>query len=74
LAVALSLHIWFSPPLTLGFALGSVILTYLLLVAVIDLEHRLILRPLSIAGLILAALAGIYVRGWQGTLIGGAVG
>ena len=74
LAVALSLHIWFSPPHTLGFALGSVVLTYLLLVAVIDLEHRLILRPLSIAGLILATLAGIYVRGWQSTLLGGAAG
>jgi leader peptidase (prepilin peptidase)/N-methyltransferase len=74
LAEGLSLFIWFSPPHTLGFALGLVVLTYLMLVAVIDLEHRLILRPLSIAGLILAALAGIYVRGWQSTLIGGAAG
>ena len=74
LAEALSLFIWFSPPHTLGYALGLVVLTYLLLVTVIDLEHRLILRPLSLAGLILAALAGIYVRGWQSTLIGGAAG
>lgn len=74
LTAALSIYIWLSPPQQLGFALGSAILTYLLLVAVIDLEHRLILRPLSIAGLILAALAGIYVRGWQSTFIGGAAG
>jgi len=74
LAEALSLFIWFSPPHTLGYALGLVVLTYLLLVTVIDLEHRLILRPLSLAGLILAALAGIYVRGWQSTLIGGMAG
>lgn len=74
LTAAISIYIWLSPPKQLGFALGSVVLTYLLLVAVIDLEHRLILRPLSIAGLILAALVGIYVRGWQSTLIGGAAG
>ena len=74
LAAALSVFIWFSPPHTLGYALGLLVLTYLLLVAVIDLEHRLILRPLSIAGLMLAAAAGLYVRGWQSTLIGGAAG
>jgi len=74
LAEALSLFIWFSPPHTLGFGLGLLVLTYLLLVTVIDLEHRLILRPLSIAGLILAALAGLYARGWLSTLIGGAAG
>ncbi len=74
LTAAISIYIWLSPPRQLGFSLGSVVLTYLLLVAVIDLEHRLILRPLSIAGLILAALVGIYVRGWQSTLLGGAAG
>ena len=74
LTAAISIYIWLSPPRQLGFSLGSVVLTYLLLVAVIDLEHRLILRPLSIAGLILAALVGIYARGWQSTLIGGAAG
>ena len=74
LAEALSLFIWFSPPHTLGFGLGLVVLTYLMLVTVIDLEHRLILRPLSLAGLILAALAGTSVRGWQSTLLGGAAG
>jgi len=74
LAEALSIFIWFSPPHTLGYALGLLVLTYLLLVTVIDLEHRLILRPLSIAGLMLAAAAGLYVRGWLSTLIGGAAG
>jgi leader peptidase (prepilin peptidase)/N-methyltransferase len=74
LAEVLSIFIWFSPPHTLGFTLGLLVLTYLLLVSVIDLEHRLILRPLSLAGLILAALAGISARGWQSTLIGGAAG
>lgn len=74
LAVALSFFIWFSPPHRLGFALGLMVLTYLLLVTIIDLEHRLILRPLSILGFVLAALVGFYARGWQSTLIGGAAG
>jgi len=74
LAEALALFTWFSPPHTLGFYPGFVLLTYLLLVAVIDLEHRLILRPLSIAGLLLAASVGFFARGWLETLVGGAVG
>jgi leader peptidase (prepilin peptidase)/N-methyltransferase len=74
LAEVLSIFIWFSPPHRLGFTLGLLVLTYLLLVTVIDLEHRLILRPLSLAGLILAALVGVYARGWQSTLLGGAAG
>jgi leader peptidase (prepilin peptidase)/N-methyltransferase len=74
LAEVLSIFIWFSPPHTLGFTLGLLVLNYLLLVTVIDLEHRLILRPLSLAGLILAALVGVYARGWQSTLLGGAAG
>jgi leader peptidase (prepilin peptidase)/N-methyltransferase len=49
-------------------------LTYLILIAVIDLEHRLVLRPLSVIGLILATLAGFLLHGWQSTLIGGVFG
>jgi leader peptidase (prepilin peptidase)/N-methyltransferase len=74
LCVALALYTWFAPPLKLGFYPGIVVLTYLLLVALIDLEHRLILRPLSIAGLVLAAAAGIFARGWLSTLVGGGAG
>lgn len=70
----LSIITWLSPPRILGFSFGLVVLTYLILVAIIDLEHRLILRPLSIIGLVLAALVGVYARGWQSTLIGGAAG
>jgi leader peptidase (prepilin peptidase)/N-methyltransferase len=74
LSAALFVFIWISPPRSLGFALGSLVLAYLLLVAIIDLEHRLILRPLSIAGLVLAAPAGVYAHGWASTLVGGAAG
>jgi len=39
-------------------------------VALIDLEHRLVLRLVSIAGLDVCAGAGILMRGWQDTLFG----
>jgi len=49
-------------------------LVYLAIVAVIDIEHRLILHPVSIVGAGLGLLIGIWLRGWSQTLIGGAAG
>ena len=56
------------------FWLGYPVMVYLIIVATIDIEHRLVLRPLSIAGLVLCTAAGIIIHGWLDTLIGGAVG
>ena len=39
--VGLSIYIWFSPPEKLGYWLGMILLTYLAIVLIIDLEHRL---------------------------------
>jgi leader peptidase (prepilin peptidase)/N-methyltransferase len=69
-----ALYLWFAYPARLGYALSFIVLIYLYSVAVIDLEHRLILRPLSIAGLILTAATGTILHGWFSTLIGGLVG
>jgi prepilin signal peptidase PulO-like enzyme (type II secretory pathway) len=74
LAILASVYIWLVPPAQLGYTLGFIVLAYLLMVAVIDLEYHLILRPLSIAGIVLAFLAGFIAHGWLSTLIGGAVG
>ena len=74
LSTVASVYLWIVQPTKMGFALGLVILTYLLAVAIVDLEHRLILRPLSIAGLALGLLVGMMVNGWSSTLIGGATG
>ena len=74
LGIAASIYIWFSPPSDLGYWLGMVLLVYLAVVLIIDLEHRLILHPTSIAGAILALGLGILMHGWQSTLIGGAFG
>jgi len=68
------LSLWFPFPPRLGYALSLVVLIYLYTVALIDLEHRLILRPLSIAGLILTAVSGTILHGWFSTLIGGLAG
>ena len=72
--VGLSLYIWFSPPKELGYWLGLILLIYLAVVLIIDLEHRLILHPVSIFGAVLALGLGILQRGLVATLIGGAFG
>jgi prepilin signal peptidase PulO-like enzyme (type II secretory pathway) len=73
--------IWIFPSPTLPFPLGFILLVYLAIVLVIDLEHRLILHPVSIAGAVLGLGIGIFLRGRQSigygiisTLLGGAAG
>ncbi len=41
---------------------------------VIDMEHRLILHPVSCVGVGLGIAIGMVRNGWQYTLIGGAIG
>jgi prepilin signal peptidase PulO-like enzyme (type II secretory pathway) len=72
--IAAGAFVWLIPPKGIGPVGGLVVLAYLLTVAIIDLETHLILRPLSIAGLVICAGAGILMRGWQASLIGGAAG
>ena len=74
LAISAALYLWFRPPFGLGFVPGMLILTYLFLVGVIDFENRLVLRTLSIAGLVLTTLAGFLLHGWKNTIIGGMFG
>lgn len=62
------------PPEYSGFFLSLIIVTFLYLVFIIDLEHRLILHPVSIFGAILFTIIGIYLNGWQKTILGGGIG
>ena len=71
LLIALALTFW--PP-AMGFWLAIVILTYFGVVTVIDIEHRLIMHVVSLAGAILLIPIGMILHGWQSTLIGGLVG
>jgi leader peptidase (prepilin peptidase)/N-methyltransferase len=70
----LILWIWVQPPHRIGFLGGWIILTYFGLIVVIDMEHRLILHPLSWVGAGIGFLIGLFRNGWLDTLIGGVVG
>ncbi len=72
-AAALILVVFFPPDYT-GRWLTIFIFTYLALVFIIDLEHRLIMNPISIAGGIAFIAIGIYLNGWLDTIFGAAAG
>jgi leader peptidase (prepilin peptidase) / N-methyltransferase len=58
----------------IDFLPGLVLAAYLGVVAVIDIEHRLIMHPVSIVGLVLGMVFGISLHGLKSTLMGGAIG
>lgn len=60
--VASFLYFWMFPPKALGFFLGAVLLIYFGMIAVIDLEHRLILHPTSAVGAALGLGIGTYIQ------------
>ncbi len=74
LAVAMTIWLWISPPSRLGFFPGLILLIYFGVVIIIDMEYRLILHPVSLAGGVLGLIYGIWLHGWVATLLGGAAG
>lgn len=74
----LTLWIFLLPPQRfnspLGIWLGFLLLIYLVLVIVIDMEHRLILHITSLFGALLGLATGTYLHGLSSTLIGGLAG
>jgi leader peptidase (prepilin peptidase)/N-methyltransferase len=73
--------LWILPRPGFPFILEFTLFDYLSLVFVIDLEHRLILHPVSLFGALLALGIGIYLRSGNSllnsittTLLGGAAG
>jgi leader peptidase (prepilin peptidase)/N-methyltransferase len=73
-SIAAALVLYHFPTRPLGFELGFCLYTYLAVVAVIDIEHRLILFPVSIFGMLAGAAMGIYLHGLERTLLGGLTG
>jgi leader peptidase (prepilin peptidase)/N-methyltransferase len=73
--------LWIFPRQGVPYPISILLLTYLSLVFIIDLEHRLILHPVSITGAVLGLVVGVVLRGrssishglWT-TLAGGAAG
>jgi hypothetical protein len=74
LSIAVTLYTAFNPSARLGFWPGWLLLVYFGVVAVIDIEHRLILHPVSLVGAGLGLLYGIWLHGWLYTILGGAGG
>jgi leader peptidase (prepilin peptidase)/N-methyltransferase len=72
--LAAAFYLWLDPSSRLGFWLAYILLVFLAVVFVIDVEHRLILHPVSLTGAVLGLGIGIYLHGVSSTLIGGAVG
>lgn len=65
---------WIYPPAKLGFWVSALLFTYFGLVAIIDIEHRLILHPVSLAGIIIALPIGWVWNGLSDTIVGGIAG
>lgn len=61
-------------PRQVGFYLATFVLAYLCLVAVIDIEYRVVLNEVSIAGALIGLIAGTWLHGLPRTLLGGAAG
>ncbi len=57
-----------------GAWLGYLLLLYLILVIVIDIEHRLILHVTSLFAALLGLAVGVWLHGLAPTLVGGAAG
>lgn len=72
--VLLAFWMWFSPPDRVKLWWGIPVLIYFGVVIVMDVEFRVVLHPISIAGAVLGAVVGVYLRGVWVTLLGGVVG
>jgi prepilin signal peptidase PulO-like enzyme (type II secretory pathway) len=84
LAVSAFVYFWLHPSKALGIPLGMLVLIYFAIITVIDLEHRLILHPTSLAGAVLGIVVGTMIdiklhhngilAGLGKSLLGGVVG
>jgi prepilin signal peptidase PulO-like enzyme (type II secretory pathway) len=69
-----ALGLWFTPPERLGFVIGLVWLVYFGIIIIIDVEHHLILHPVSWLGAGLGLITGFWLHGWSSTVLGGIIG
>lgn len=82
LTTAAFVYFWLFPSKALGVPLGMLVIIYFGIITVIDLEHRLILHPTSLAGALLGLIVGTYIHSradglWVGagkSLLGGLFG
>jgi leader peptidase (prepilin peptidase)/N-methyltransferase len=60
--VIIAVLLWRDPPTVLGAWLGLAVAVYFGVIVVIDMEHRLILHPVSLFGVILGLVTGTWLR------------
>ena len=72
--VFLTMWLWISPPERVEFWWGFPVLIYFAIVVVMDVEYRVVLHPISFAGVVLGSIVGIYRHGLLITLAGGIIG
>ncbi len=73
-SLGIGVYIWMNAPEKIGYVPSLLLTTYFMLVFVIDLEHRLILHPTSLAGAVIGLVTGVLLHGTKDTLLGGAGG
>jgi leader peptidase (prepilin peptidase)/N-methyltransferase len=74
ITILITLWLWRQPDLALGFWISMVLIIYFGVVVVIDLEHHLIMHPVSVVGGVLALVIGISRHGILNTMLGGLAG
>jgi leader peptidase (prepilin peptidase)/N-methyltransferase len=72
--IGISLWLWIAQPSGINYFLGLVLCTYFGVVIIIDIEHRLILHPVSIVGGVLGLAIGVWLHGLRITIFGGLAG
>jgi leader peptidase (prepilin peptidase) / N-methyltransferase len=74
LFILVAFWLWRAPSPELPMLVVLILMVYFGLVTVIDIEHHLILHPISLVGAILGLSIGIALHGLRSTLLGGLVG
>ena len=74
LTIIIAIWLWGQPNLVLGFWVSLLVVIYFGVVVVIDLEHHLIMHPVSLAGSVLGLIIGIQLHGIVDTILGGLAG
>lgn len=72
--IILSLAFWFFPPVRVNYWVYMLIVTYLGIMVVIDIEYRAILNQMSLLGIILGLAFGVWLLGIKTSIIGGLAG
>lgn len=74
ISIISAVWLWNNPLDPIGFIGGFILLEYFILVVIIDVEHRLILHPISAFGGLLGLGVGSWLHGLPKTLLGGVAG